>query len=148
MVFPFLPFVAKLGTWARVKAPWPCHPTGTSPPAQRKGDRRKQKGHPKAVQHKTTASRVLCSPAARKAERGQADVRANPVMKKLTIMCISAASQCTASLGNGCCKSKMLLEIKPHAFRVTSICLLWSSTSFNFCLWFWKIQSMKKWWLQ
>lgn len=35
-----------------------------------------------------------------KGEREQADVRANPVTKKLTIMCISAAWHSTASLGN------------------------------------------------
>lgn len=92
--------MAKLGTLAKIKAPWPCHPPGTSPPEQIKGDRRKQKGHPKAEQHKITASYVLCFPAAMKGEREQADVRANPVMKKLTIMCISAAWQSTASLGN------------------------------------------------
>lgn len=101
--------MAKVGTLAGVKAPWPCHPTETSPPAQRKGDRRKQQSHPKAKQHKIAASCVLCFPAAMKGEREQADVRADPVMKKLTIICISAAWQSTASLGNGCCKSKMLL---------------------------------------
>lgn len=83
--------MAKVSTLARVKAPWLCHPRGPHP-QHREGDTEKnQQGHPKAKQHKITESYVLCFPAAMKGQREQADVGANPGMKKLTIMCISAA---------------------------------------------------------
>lgn len=61
VLFCFLPFMAKLGTLATIKAPWPCHPPGTSPPEQRKGTEGNRRVTPK--QNNTKSQRVMsCAP--------------------------------------------------------------------------------------